>query len=95
MGTRAEYLQKWANKNASDDAGTTVANLMLALHVLTGIPWPHRTPTIPCPHRAPLARPHVHDSDLCLAPEQLVLCLHVLCVCVCVCVCMGWWWWWW
>jgi hypothetical protein len=32
----AEYLQKWADKYKGDSAATTVANLMLAIHVLTG-----------------------------------------------------------
>lgn len=36
MGGGSEYLQKWASKHAAHDVRTTVANVMLALHVLTG-----------------------------------------------------------
>lgn len=32
----AEYLQKWADENRTTETATTVANFMLAVHVLTG-----------------------------------------------------------
>ena len=36
LGADAEYLQKWADENRSRSRSTTVANVMLAIHVLTG-----------------------------------------------------------
>ena len=35
LGADAEYLQKWADENRSRSRSTTVANVMLAIHVLT------------------------------------------------------------